>query len=74
VVAVDAKLFELSVEQEFQLHSFAIAIQKTNAEQAQEMAVKIYQQMLLRDNAYKVMMKDCLHPSLGRYAPIHPEG
>jgi hypothetical protein len=72
---VDANLFELSVEQEFQLRSFAIAIQKTNAEQAQEMAVKIYQQMLLRDNAYKSLMKDWLDPSLdGCHAPIHPEG
>jgi hypothetical protein len=72
-VTVD-NLFELSVEQEFQLRSFAIAIKRANAEQAQDMAVQIYRQMLLRDNAYKVMMKDCLHPSLGRYAPIHPEG
>jgi preprotein translocase subunit Sec63 len=48
---------ELSLEQQFSLCSFASQVQGMNREQAQEYLVKLYEQMLNRENAYKETLK-----------------
>lgn len=48
---------ELSLEQKFNLRSFETQVQQMNREQAQEYLVKLYEQMLSRDNSYKELIK-----------------
>ncbi|MDJ0594252.1 MAG: NblA/ycf18 family protein [Pleurocapsa sp. MO_226.B13] len=44
---------ELSLEQKFNIRSFETQVKSMSHEQAQEFLVKLYEQMLLRDNMYK---------------------
>ncbi|MBP0020027.1 MAG: NblA/ycf18 family protein [Cyanobacteria bacterium SBLK] len=48
---------ELSLEQQFNIRSFEMQVQKMSREQAQEFLVKLYQQMLARENMYKEFIK-----------------
>ena len=48
---------ELSLEQKFNLRSFETQVQQMNREQAQEYLVKLYEQMLSKDNMYKEVIK-----------------
>lgn len=48
---------ELSLEQQFNLRSFETQVQQMDREQAQEFLVKLYEQMLSRENMYKEVLK-----------------
>ncbi|PSO52319.1 MAG: NblA-related protein [Cyanobacteria bacterium QH_8_48_120] len=48
---------ELSLEQEFDVRSFETQVQRMSREQAQEFLVKLYEQMMLRENMYKEFIK-----------------
>ncbi len=48
---------ELSLEQEFHLRSFETQVKQMSREQAQEFLVKLYGQMLMRENMYKEFLK-----------------
>ncbi|RMF28196.1 MAG: phycobilisome degradation protein nblA [Cyanobacteria bacterium J083] len=44
---------DLSLEQQFNLKVFADRVSKLSREEAQELLVELYQQMLYKDNIYK---------------------
>jgi hypothetical protein len=48
---------ELSLEQEFNVRSFETQVKQMSREQAQEFLVKLYEQMLARENMYKEFLK-----------------
>jgi hypothetical protein len=48
---------ELSLEQKFNLRSFEAQVQHMSREQAQEFLVKMYEQMILRENLYKELLE-----------------
>jgi Phycobilisome degradation protein nblA len=48
---------ELSLEQQFSVRSFENQVQKMSREQAQDFLVKLYEQMLARENMYKSFIK-----------------
>ncbi|ACK69466.1 Phycobilisome degradation protein nblA [Gloeothece citriformis PCC 7424] len=48
---------ELSLEQRFSIRSFETQVQKMSREQAQDFLVKMYEQMLMRENMYKEFIK-----------------
>jgi hypothetical protein len=48
---------ELSLEQKFNLRSFEAKVQHMSREQAQEFLVKMYEQMILRENLYKELLE-----------------
>ena len=48
---------ELSLEQKFNIRSFETQVQKMNREQAQEFLIKLYEQMVVRENMYKEFLK-----------------
>jgi hypothetical protein len=47
----------LSLEQQFNLRSFETQVQKMSHEQAQEFLIKLYEQMMVRENLYKEFLK-----------------
>ena len=47
----------LTLEQQFSLRSFETQVQKMSREQAQDFLVKLYEQMMLRETAYKQFLK-----------------
>ncbi len=47
----------LSIEQQFNIRSFATQVDKMSREQAQECLVKLYEQMIVRENIYKEFLK-----------------
>jgi hypothetical protein len=47
----------LSLEQQFNLRSFEAQVQNMSHQQAQEFLIKLYEQMILRDNMYKEFLK-----------------
>ena len=47
----------LSLEQQFNLRSFATQVDKMSREQAQDVLVKLYKEMLVRENLYKDVLK-----------------
>ncbi|MCS6782042.1 MAG: NblA/ycf18 family protein [Gloeomargarita sp. SKYBB_i_bin120] len=49
--------FELSLEQEFSLRSFETQVRQMSREQAQELLVKLYHQMLLKEKMYQHFLK-----------------
>jgi hypothetical protein len=49
---------ELSLEQKFTLRSFENQVLNMNREQAQEYLVKLYEEMLTRENMYKEVIKN----------------
>ena len=48
---------ELSLEQKFNIRSFETQVQQMSHEQAQEFLVKLYEQMIMRENMYKEFIK-----------------
>jgi len=48
---------ELSLEQEFNLRSFADQVQHMSREQAQDFLVNLYKQMMLKETMYKHFLK-----------------
>jgi hypothetical protein len=48
---------ELSLEKEFSLKSFAAQVLHLTREQAQELLIEQYKQMMLRDVMYQEMLK-----------------
>jgi hypothetical protein len=48
---------DLSLEQQFSIRSFQTQVEKMSREQAQEFLVKLYEQMLMRENMYKSFIK-----------------
>jgi len=48
---------ELSLEQQFNIRSFQTQVQQMSQEQAQEFLIKLYEQMLMRENMYKSFIK-----------------
>ena len=48
---------ELSLEQQFNIRSFETQVKKMSREQAQEFLVKLYEQMMMRENFYKEFIK-----------------
>jgi hypothetical protein len=48
---------DLSLEQQFSLRSFETQVRQMDRQQAQEFLVKLYEQMLVRENDYKEVLK-----------------
>ncbi len=48
---------ELSLEQQFSLRSFETQVEKMSREQAQDFLIKLYEQMIVRENMYKSFIK-----------------
>jgi Phycobilisome degradation protein nblA len=48
---------ELSLEQQFSIHSFANQVQDMSHEQAKDFLVKLYEQMVVREATYKELLK-----------------
>ena len=48
---------ELTLEQKFSLRSFETQVGGMSREQAQEFLIKLYQQMIVRENTYKELLK-----------------
>lgn len=48
---------KLSLEQQFNIRSFETQVRKMSREQAQEFLIKLYGQMMMRENMYKEFLK-----------------
>lgn len=48
---------KMSLEQKFNLRSFETQVQQMSREQAQEFLIKLYEQMIVRENMYKEFIK-----------------
>ncbi len=48
---------KMSLEQKFNLRSFETQVQQMSREQAQDFLVKLYEQMIVRENMYKEFIK-----------------
>jgi hypothetical protein len=48
---------ELSLEQQFSIRSFETQVQRMSHEQAQDFLIKLYEQMIVRENMYKQFLK-----------------
>ncbi len=48
---------ELSLEQQFSIRSFETQVQQMSHEQAQDFLIKLYEQMIVRENMYKSFIK-----------------
>lgn len=51
------KPIELTLEQQFSIKSFETQVQKMSHEQAQDFLIKLYEQMIIRENMYKHFLK-----------------
>ena len=49
---------QLSLEQEFNLRRFVDQVQTLSQEQAQDLSIELYRQMMLKDNLYEELLKD----------------
>ncbi len=49
---------KLSLEQEFSLRRFADQVRTLSPEQAQDLSLELYRQMMLKDNLYEELLKD----------------
>ncbi|GAB4378854.1 MAG: hypothetical protein Kow00121_31600 [Elainellaceae cyanobacterium] len=49
---------QLSLEQEFNLRTFANQVERMSREQAQECLVKLQRDMMIRDNLYQQILKN----------------
>lgn len=47
----------LSLEQQFNLRSFQTQVENMSREQARDFLLKLYEEMLLRENIYKDVLK-----------------
>ncbi|BBG58025.1 NblA protein [uncultured phage] len=48
---------ELSLEQQFSIRSFQAQVEKMSHKQAQDFLIKLYEQMIVRENMYKAFLK-----------------
>ncbi|MGF1477917.1 MAG: NblA/ycf18 family protein [Cyanophyceae cyanobacterium] len=48
---------QLTLEQQFNVRSFETQVKRMSREQAQDFLVKLYEQMMLRENMYKEFIK-----------------
>jgi hypothetical protein len=48
---------ELSLEQQFNIRSFQSQVEQMSQEQAQDFLIKLYEQMMVRENMYKAFLK-----------------
>jgi hypothetical protein len=48
---------KLSLEQQFNVRSFATQTENMSREEVQELLVKLYEEMILRENIYKEVLK-----------------
>jgi Phycobilisome degradation protein nblA len=48
---------QLSLEQEFSHRSFADQVERMSREQAQEFLIKFHEEMMVRENLYRDMLK-----------------
>ena len=48
---------QLSLEQQFSIHSFATQVQHMSPDQAKDFLVKLYEQMMVREATYKERLK-----------------
>ena len=48
---------ELSLEQEFNQTSFTKQVQRMSQKEAQEFALKLYEEMMLRESRYKAVLR-----------------
>ncbi|MBD2578150.1 NblA/ycf18 family protein [Oscillatoria sp. FACHB-1406] len=48
---------DFTLEQQFSIRSFETQVQQMSREQAQDFLVKLYEQMLARENMYKSFLK-----------------
>ncbi len=48
---------KLSLEQKFTIRSFETEVQAMSHEQAQEFLVKLYEQMMIKDNMYQYFIR-----------------
>jgi Phycobilisome degradation protein nblA len=48
---------QLTLEQQFNIRSFATQVKDMSHEQAQDFLVKLYEQMVLREATYKELLK-----------------
>jgi hypothetical protein len=48
---------KVTLEQEFDIRKFGLLVQQMNREQAQDCLVDLYEQMLVKDNLYKSLLK-----------------
>ena len=48
---------ELSLEQKFSIRSFSDQVQNMSREQAQEFLIMLYEQMIVKENMYKSILK-----------------
>ncbi|MGY6528798.1 MAG: NblA/ycf18 family protein [Cyanobacterium sp.] len=51
------KKAQLSLEQQFNLRSFETQVDQMSREQARDFLIKLYEQMLVRENMYKDVLK-----------------
>ncbi len=49
---------QLSLEQDFNLRIFVDQVRTLSLEQAQDLSIELYRQMMLKDNIYEELMKD----------------
>ncbi len=50
---------QLSLEQEFDFRKFADQVRTLSSEQAQDLSLELYRQMMIKDNLYREILKDC---------------
>jgi len=48
---------DLSLEQQFSVRSFENQVERMSREQAQDFLIKLYEQMIVRENMYKHFLK-----------------
>jgi hypothetical protein len=48
---------DLSLEQKFNLRSFETQVEKMSRDQAKDFLIKLYEEMLVRENMYKDFLK-----------------
>ena len=49
---------KLSLEQEFNLRRFADQVKTLSSEQAQDLSLELYRQMMLKDNLYEDLLQE----------------
>ena len=49
---------KLSLEQEFNLRRFADQVRTLSSEQAQDLSLELYRQMMLKDNLYEDLLQE----------------
>ena len=49
---------KLSLEQEFNLRKFADQVRTLSSEQAQDLSLELYRQMMLKDNLYEDLLQE----------------